>query len=122
MPFNIESYLRKLAKHSKWQVIYSASKEINVGIFKNNFDYSYSQILFLNFLAFYNGLNMDIYLGEVSDIVLKDHIYEDAWNYYKSMKDKKDKFSVLKKPVADNVESNPRSTKWIFERPKKEFK
>ena len=63
---------------------------------------------------------MDIYLGEVSDVVLKDEIYQDAWNYYKS---KKEKLPVLKKNPQETLESsNPRSTKWIFERPKKEFK
>ena len=47
--FPLEKYIRKLAKQNRWQVIYSASKEINLNLFNNNSNYSYAQVLFLNY-------------------------------------------------------------------------
>lgn len=119
MFFDIEKYLRKLAKTSKWQVVYSNSKETSVGLFRNSFDYSYSQILFLNYLAFYSSLSLDIYMGEVNEIVLTNEIYEDAWSYYKSVKDKSK--SVITNTPQENLGSDPRSKKFIFHRPPKKI-
>ena len=119
--FNIEKKIRELAKQQKWQLIYSAAKELNINLFKNNNDYSYSQILFLNYLAFYSSLNLDIYISEVSEIVLKSEIYEDGYQAYKNSKDKKEKLPVLKNPKQENLEDNPKSTRWIFSRPPKQF-
>ena len=74
---------RKLAKTNKYQTIYSQHKEAGTNLFKNCADYSAYQIVFLQYLAFYSGIFMDIYMSEVPEIVLDNEIYEDAYTHYK---------------------------------------
>lgn len=80
---NISRTIRELAKSNKFQTIYIGSKEGTLNLFNNKSDYTDLQILFINYLSFYNNLYLDIATSEVEEIVLKDHIYEDAWTYYK---------------------------------------
>lgn len=83
---NIISNIRILAKDSNNQTIYSAGKEGNFNLFKNTYDYTYFQIVFLRYLNFYNSLNLDIALKEVDEIVLQNEIFEDSYFYYKQNK------------------------------------
>lgn len=98
--------IRKLAKTNRWQTIYSSAKELHLQLFKNTYDLSDIQITFLNFLAFYNNIYLDIYMNEIDDIILKDFIYEDAYSYYKHKK------NGFKK--RDNLQTNIKETTWIF--------
>ena len=76
--------LRKLAKTNKYQTLYHNSKEGCINLFYNQADYTELQIIFLQYLSFYASLNLDIYTEEVSDIVLEDELYEDAYQAYKN--------------------------------------
>ena len=85
----IHKYIRQLAKSDYYQSLFSLGKEhSNLNIFKNNMDFTEIQMLFLRFLNFYSSLYLDIALGDVDDIVLKDEIYEDSYMYFKNKKDK----------------------------------
>lgn len=111
--------VRSLAKTSYWQTLYSCAKELKFRLFLNDIDFSELQLLFLNYLGFYGALNMDIAIGDVPEIVLKDEIYEDAYMYYKNKSDKK-KFSENKNQRSSALpeESSPQ-VNWVFKKPKK---
>jgi len=85
--------LRKLAKTNKWQTLYAQSKEGCVNLFINIAAYTDLQVAFLQYCSFYNSLHTDIYMDEVSDIVLENEIYEDAYQTYKN-KVKKNKHKM----------------------------
>ena len=115
----VMSRVRELSKTSYWQTIYSTSKELGMKIFHNNYDFSELQILFLNYLGFYHAINMDIALGDVTNIVLENEIYEDSYIFYKNKIDKK-KVSERQKPQAKSVETdNKPKVSWVFKKPKK---
>ena len=87
---DFHSQLKKLAKDNYWQTLYSQAKEVHgVTLFDNQTDFSNIQMMFLNYLGYYNALHTDIYLGEVNELVLKDEIYEEAYVYYKNQSRKK---------------------------------
>lgn len=86
---NIDKILRELAKSNYWQTIYSQAKEIGLKIFNNTTNLTCVQIKFLNYLSFYQSLFLDIYLGEVSEDVLQNFIYEDSYSLFKKQKNSK---------------------------------
>ena len=78
---------RRLAKGVYWQNILSLSKDINgIKIFQNDRDFTFYQMRFINDLSFYSSLFYDIASNEVSDRVLENTIYEDAYYYYRNEK------------------------------------
>lgn len=89
MDSHIIKIIRSLAKSNEYQTLYSGAKEIGLKMFKNDFDYSDLQIIFLNYISFYSSLYIDIYLKEIDEKVLDNEIYEDAYSYYKSKKSNK---------------------------------
>jgi len=89
--------LRKLAKTNKWQTLYAQSKEGCVNLFMNVAAYTDLQVAFLQYCSFYNSLHTDIYMEEVTDIVLDNQIYEDAYQTYKN-KVKKNKSRKITTP------------------------
>jgi len=103
----------KLAKSNYYQTIYGNSKDIGIKLFKNDRDLTKLQVFFLNELSKYQSLFLDITLGEVDEIVLKDKIYEDAYLYYKRKK-------RVKQEDFKNVQQQPpkNSFQWIFRRKK----
>jgi len=117
--------LRKLAKSNRYQTIYNQYKETGVSLFKNKFDYTEAQISFLQYLSFYVSLNMDIYMNEVSDIVLDNEIFEDAYSYYKSKTKKqlnKERDKQLKLPSKNKTKASQsptvNKTHIIFSKPR----
>ena len=66
---------------------------------------------------------MDIALGDVSDIVLQDEIYEEAYMYYKQKADRK-KMADRPRPQQSTQanlskeETHPQ-VNWVFKKPKK---
>ena len=84
--FDVYTYLRKLAKTTYWQNMYSSAKDLNISLFKNTTDLTRIQSVFISFLSFYYTIKMDIALGDVSSIVLEYTIYEDAYIYCKNLK------------------------------------
>jgi len=120
----ISKYVRELAKTDYYQTLYAQTKELHFKLFKNNEDLSDIQIEFLGYLAFYSNLFMDIALGEVDEIVLKDEIYEDAYVYYKQHKryEEKEEYSKIKsgKQSMNKREKPPDTIQWVFKKkPKK---
>ena len=112
--FNVTSLIRKLAKSNYYQNLYALSKDIpSLRIFQNDRDFTQIQMLFLKYLNFYYNLNMDIALGEVTDVVLKDELYEDAYMMYKNKKDK------TKEGTQNKKEDFVPSSRWLFKKPPK---
>lgn len=113
--------VRKLAKSSYWQTVYSYAKELHFNIFNNSNDFSELQILMLNYISFYSALNLDIALGEVTDIVFENELYEEAYMYYKQKVDKKKMADRPKnnQPIQSSKEENSPQVNWVFKKPKK---
>jgi len=121
--FDYQKVLRQLAKTNKWQIVYSRSSEMSgINLFLNNFDFSAIQLEFINNLAFYYSLNIDVSLGEVSEIIFKHEIYEDAYITYKHRERKKMTHNTDKikfdKPLTDNglKEQISSKTDWILKK------
>ena len=87
---DIEDLVRKLAKSNKYQTLYSMMKESGLNMFRNSFDYTNLQVYFLTYLVFYYNLYMEIALNNVSEVVLENEIYEDAFTHYKHKTRNKD--------------------------------
>jgi len=87
--------IRQLAKSDKYRNLFYASKELSgINLFKNFSRHTKIQVIFLQYLFFYDILMRDIAMEEVSEDVLKNDIYEDAYYYYKSKTKNKPKSSV----------------------------
>jgi hypothetical protein len=86
----IYDILRNLAKKPYYQSLYSQAKELGLKIFENDINFTSYQIVFLNYICMYNNLSLDVYLGEVDEIVMDNFIYEDAYLLYKRENRKKE--------------------------------
>jgi hypothetical protein len=103
-----EILLRKLAKRRDMQNLFIACKEIaSFRLFKNDTDLSQLQNIYLSYLFMYYNLNQDIGLKRVSEFVLNNEIYEDAYLLYRhekgyeyNKKDKKHKGKIPKISLA----------------------
>lgn len=92
---NIYSSLRKLAKSIKSQNLFLASKEINnIRLFKNSFDFSKLQEIYLSYLYNYDAISRDIIIDKISKHVFDSDIYEDAYLIWKRKNGNK--------PIKDN--------------------
>jgi len=81
----IYTYLRKLAKKIEILNLFQAIKDgFNFELFNNKKDLSSSQNYFLSYLYFYHSLNNDISEKRVSEKVLSDEIYENAYAHYRN--------------------------------------
>ena len=113
--------IRKLAKSSYWQTVFSYAKELHFPMFNNVMDFSDLQILLLNYISFYSSLNLDVAIGDVTDIVFENELYEDAYMHYKQKVDKKKIADRPKnnQPVQSSKEENSPQVNWVFKKPKK---
>ncbi len=116
--------LRELAKNDYYQSLYSSAKELGLQLFENTSDLTRIQLWFLSYMSLYSVINMDIALGEISDRVLENVIYEDAYMLYKkktNIKDVKTKLhskpTIKPKNNESDVVVSPKST-WLFKKPK----
>lgn len=84
----LESIIRTLSKQNYWQSNYTMVKEgfSGVRLLYNDTDFTYYQMMFLSQLSFYSSLYYDIAMGEVSDRVFENSIYEDAYYHYRTEK------------------------------------
>jgi len=112
---NIDKIIRGLAKNNYWQCLYACAKETSIRLFKNNDSFTHLQVFFLNFLNFYHNIFIDIAMGDVNEVVLKDDIYEDAYVYYKN---KKRGLKEEPKQVQDNKKQT-KTSYWVFNKPKR---
>jgi hypothetical protein len=87
---NVYSKIRELAKSIRAQNLFVAAKEINgVRLFRNTFDFSKIQEIYLSHLYNYDAINRDIILEKISKHVLDDEIYEDSYLIWKRKNIKK---------------------------------
>jgi len=108
--------LRKLAKTPHYQDLYNLCKELKMNFFENNSQLTSIQITFLKYVCFYYSIFMDVSIGDVSERVLEDEIYEDSYALYKNKKDKK----TYKQGTQQNTEENiGRTSKWLFKSQRK---
>lgn len=111
--------LRKFANTSYYQTLFIRE---DLQVFKNNTDLSDIQLIFFSLLGFYHTLNMDYASGDVDDMVYKDIIYEDAYMYWKTHKDKKDRekykqqsYAYKERPMGLQKERiTTKESQWIF--------
>ena len=98
---NIYLLLRKLAKTTKAQNLFIASKEIGgIRLFRNSYDFSKLQEIYLSHLYNYDSINRDIIVDHISPHILDSEIYEDAYLLFKRKNIKKrDKRDSGKKDV-----------------------
>ena len=83
----LDNYLRKLAKKTETQNLFQAAKDMACfDLFENKKDLSSSQNVFLSYVYFYHSLNSDVASKRVSEKVLLDEIFENAWAYYRNNK------------------------------------
>jgi len=98
-------YLRKLAKKTEMLNLFQAAKDMGCfELFENKKDLSESQNYFLSHLYFYHSLHTDIATEKVSEKVLEDEIYENAYAYYRNnIKEKKDNVKPNQKRTIQGV-------------------
>jgi hypothetical protein len=90
---NIYNNIRKLAKSVKAQNLFLASKEVNgINLFRNKFDFSKIQEIYLSYLYNYESINRDIVIDNISKHVFDSELNEDAYLMWKrkNIKNKKD--------------------------------
>jgi hypothetical protein len=84
---NTRKSLRELAKSTRAQNIFLASKEHQgIRLFNNCSDFSLMQELYLNLLYTYNSINQDIIIHKISRLVLDKELYTDAYILWKNEK------------------------------------
>ena len=87
---NIYSKLRNLAKSVRAQNLFVAVKEVQgIQLFRNNYDFSKLQEIYLSFLYMYDTINRDIIVDKISDKVLECELYEDAYMTWRRKNNKK---------------------------------
>jgi len=87
---NTYSKLKKLAKSIRIQNLFIAVKEINgIRLFKNTFNLSRLQEIYLSYLYNYDSINRDIILEKISKHVLDNEINEDSYILWKNKNFKK---------------------------------
>lgn len=84
--------LRTLARSTLYQSLYIHSKNVKGKIFKNDSDFSYIQVLFLQWLEIYHNIYLDISDNKslIDDEMIIDDILVDSYLFYKRNKNKKD--------------------------------
>jgi hypothetical protein len=88
---NILSKLPELAKTNRWQTLFSLSKDRQgFRLFQNDTEFNQLQLLFLNYLSFYNSALIDIEMGNLPEWAFKKDIYLDAYSHYSRTKRKKE--------------------------------
>jgi len=81
---NIYDNLIELAKSIHSQNLFTAAKEINgIRLFKNIFDFSRLQEIYLSYLYTFDTINQDMVIDKISEHVLDDKIYWDAYMLWK---------------------------------------
>lgn len=105
-----EDLLRTLAKSYYWQIIYNRAKELgHIKLFENESDFSYAQILFLQYLESISSLYIDLAMGEnlITEEVINDWIRAESYLLYKR---KKREEQQLKGTNHFNDQSSPPTT------------
>lgn len=81
---NYDLLIRDLAKQTRAQNLFYAAKDISgINIFNNISNFTKIQQLYLNYLYFYDTISSDIITEHISKKVFNNHIFEDAYMYWK---------------------------------------
>jgi hypothetical protein len=89
---NIYTKLKELAKSIRQQNLFVAAKDLGgIRIFKNTHDFSRLQGIYLSNLYNYDSIYRDLIIDKISELVLKDAIYEEAYLYWRQKNIKKTK-------------------------------
>jgi len=101
----LDTYLRKLAKRTEMLNLFAAAKDMSCfRLFNNDKELSKLQDSFLSYLYFYDSVVKDIASKRVSEKVLEDEIYENAYAYYRNKeKDEIDNTPKNKKQTIQGV-------------------
>jgi hypothetical protein len=87
---NIYSKLKELARSVRAQNLFIAAKEINgIRIFKNLYNFSKLQEIYLSYLYNCDIINRDIIMDKISEHVFDSEIMEDAYLLWKRKNMKK---------------------------------
>lgn len=87
---NIYSKLRELARSIRAQNLFVAAKEINgMRIFKNVYNFSKLQEIYLSYLYNCDAISRDIIMDKISEHVFDSEILEDAYLIWKRKNIKK---------------------------------
>ncbi len=101
----LDTQLRNLAKRVEILNLFHAIKDgFGFELFENKKDLSKLQDTFLSYLYFYYSLNNDISAKRVSEKVLENEIFENAWAYYRNnMKEEKTEIESNKERAFQGV-------------------
>lgn len=103
----LETYLRKLARDTYWQMLYQSAKEIKVDLFENKKGLSGIQLLFRHYLTLYSQLYENLGLDEfLSEQVIKDDLRCDAYLYLKRVERKQKRNEVRRQRIKDSLKGN----------------
>jgi len=95
---NIYSLLRELAKLTKSQNLFIATKEISsIRLFRNTFNFSQLQEIYLNYLYIYDIIMKDIITDKISKHVIDNEIYTDAYMLWRKENKYKEDTKLSKK-------------------------
>lgn len=98
---NIYNSVINLAKSVRAQNIFLVSKEIaSIKLFKNNFNFSKLQEIYLNYLYTFDLLNKDIMVEGISKKVTEDEIFWESYLLYKKSNKKKEEKPDKQKAVS----------------------
>jgi hypothetical protein len=87
---DIYTKLRELARSIKAQNLFIAAKEIHgIRIFKNMYDFSKLQEIYLSYLYSCDAINKDIIMEKISEHVFDSEIMEDSYLIWKRKNFKK---------------------------------
>lgn len=92
--------LYKLAKSTRYQNLFTASKEIHgIRLFRNSRDFSNLQNIFLSSLYNFNAINQAISIDKINRLVLENQIYWEAYLLYKQKNTLKQEKIDIKKEL-----------------------
>jgi len=99
--------LRKLAKSTYWQTVFASSKILyGVKVFENSTEFTEIQIDFINWLSYYNNLNIYLEDGTLPEWAYAKDLYIDAFMYHMKKKGKKEKKTIQFDSKADKKNDN----------------
>lgn len=113
----MKSLIRKLAKSTRYQNLFSTAKDLkNIKIFDNEIDLTKIQNIFLSYLYFYDSLYRELENNKISKHLMDEELYEDSYVLYRREKNKQ----------KESKEDNPSNVKLVVSNeihfPKKEVK
>jgi len=101
---SIETYIRKLARTTYYQLLYQNAKELRLSLFENKLNLSGIQIIFTYWLRTYGQLYENITLDEYLNIkVINNDIRLDAYLVLKKEERKKEKLEMARQKIKDKL-------------------